>query len=86
MTSGNGLMGPIVLDVDKCIAVGQCILAAPNVFDLDDAGIVVLLESFPPESERPAVLNAITRCPADVIYLADDGQPAAAVDASQPTT
>jgi ferredoxin len=86
MTAPPGHFGPIMLDVEKCIAVGQCLLAAPNVFDLDDAGIVVLLESFPPESERPAVLNAITRCPADVIYLADDGQPAAAVDASQPTT
>jgi ferredoxin len=63
----------IVMDVDKCIAVGQCLLAAPNVFDLDDAGIVVLLDETPPESERANVLNAITRCPADVIGLAEDG-------------
>ena len=62
----------ILLDVDKCIAVGQCLLAAPKVFDLDDSGIVVLLDSMPPESERPAVLNAITRCPAAVISLAQD--------------
>jgi ferredoxin len=72
MTTGEGLMGPIMLDADKCIAVGQCVLAAPNVFDLDDAGIVVLIDPCPPESERPAVLNAITRCPADVIWLEED--------------
>jgi ferredoxin len=62
----------VVIDPDKCIAVGQCLLAAPNVFDLDDAGLVVLLDTNPPESERPAVLNAIARCPADVIALADE--------------
>jgi ferredoxin len=75
MTTGEGRMGPIMLDVDKCIAVGQCVLAAPNVFDLDDGGIVVLIDPCPPESERPAVLNAITRCPADVIWLEQDRPP-----------
>jgi len=69
MTLANGSIGPIAIDVDKCIAVGQCVLAAPNVFDVDDGGIVILLDPCPPESERPAVLNAITRCPADVISL-----------------
>ena len=62
----------ISMDVDKCIAVGQCLLAAPKVFDLDDFGLVVLLDPMPPESERSAVLNAITRCPADVIWLEED--------------
>jgi ferredoxin len=46
----------VTIDPDKCIAVGQ----------------VVLLDPHPAESERPAVLNAIARCPADVIALADE--------------
>jgi ferredoxin len=61
----------IEIDEDKCTAAGQCVLAAPNVFDQRDAdGVVVVLDWEPPESERAAVEDAIVRCPAAAIWLA----------------
>jgi ferredoxin len=63
----------IDIDDDKCTAAGQCVLAAPNVFDQRDAdGVVIVLDATPPESERVAVEDAIIRCPAAAIWLADE--------------
>jgi ferredoxin len=58
----------ISVDHDKCIASGACVLAAPEVFDQDDDGIVVVLQENPgPELEESA-LAAIRACPAAVIW------------------
>ena len=63
----------VVVDDHKCTAAGQCLLAAPNVFDQSEAnGTIVLLDPTPPESERQNVLDAIRRCPASVISLAEE--------------
>ncbi|NUT27213.1 MAG: ferredoxin, partial [Streptomyces sp.] len=34
----------VELEADKCVASGQCVLAAMEVFDQDDDGIAILLE------------------------------------------
>ena len=62
----------VVVASHKCTAAGQCLLAAPNVFDQsDENGTIVVLDDSPPESERASVLDAIQRCPASVISLAE---------------
>jgi len=53
----------------KCIGAGQCVLAAPAVFDQDDDGIVVLLDATPPASEHEAVRKAARLCPAVAIFV-----------------
>lgn len=53
----------------KCIGAGQCVLAAPAVFDQDDDGIVVLLDAAPPESQHDAVRKAARLCPAVAIFV-----------------
>jgi ferredoxin len=58
---------------DRCIGAGECIFAAPDVFDVDDGARVVLLQSDPPEALRRDVLVAARRCPALVIAVHDDG-------------
>ncbi|MFD8344104.1 ferredoxin [[Kitasatospora] papulosa] len=45
----------VTLDQDKCVASGQCVVAADDVFDQDDDGIAVLLDPTPP-SDRARVL------------------------------
>jgi ferredoxin len=46
----------VVVDQDKCIASGQCVLAAAGVFDQrDEDGIVVLLNNNPPAELHEAV-------------------------------
>lgn len=63
----------IEIDEEKCTAAGQCVLAAPNVFDQRDAdGVVIVLDERPPEAERAAVDDAIIRCPAAAIWLTDE--------------
>jgi len=60
----------ITIDEDKCCAAGQCVLAAPEVFDQrDDDGIVVLLDADPPESQYAAVRDAAAVCPAAAIAV-----------------
>jgi ferredoxin len=55
----------IILDEETCIGAGQCVLAAPDVFDQrDEDGIAVLLEENPGEDQRGAVEEAAIRCPA----------------------
>lgn len=53
----------------KCIGAGQCVLAAPAVFDQDDDGIVVLKDETPPASEHEAVRKAARLCPAVAIQV-----------------
>ena len=60
----------ISIDFDKCCGAGQCVLAAPEVFDQrDEDGIVVLLDENPPESEYGNVRQAAAVCPAAAIEV-----------------
>jgi len=61
----------ISVDSDKCIASGACVLAAPEVFDQDDDGIVVILNESPGPELQESVLAAIRACPAAVIWTDD---------------
>ena len=63
----------VTLDASKCQASGNCLLAAPDVFDLgDDSAIVTVLQERPPEEIRPAVEEAIRSCPVEALALVDD--------------
>lgn len=60
----------ISIDFDKCCGAGQCVLAAPEVFDQrDDDGIVILLNPTPPTEEEENVRQAAAVCPAAVIKV-----------------
>ncbi|GAB2838187.1 ferredoxin [Streptomyces daliensis] len=60
----------ITVEADKCCGAGQCVLAAPEVFDQrDEDGTVVVLDEAPPEETHPAVREAAQLCPAAAIAL-----------------
>lgn len=60
----------ITVDEDKCCAAGQCVLAAPEIFDQsDDDGVVILLDEAPPESEHENARTAAQLCPATAIEV-----------------
>ncbi len=60
----------IILDQEACIGAGQCVLAAPDVFDQrDEDGTAVLLTETPGEDQRAAVEDAAVRCPALAIRI-----------------
>ncbi|MVU76149.1 ferredoxin [Nocardia sp. ET3-3] len=54
----------IEIDQSKCCGGGQCVMAAPAVFDQrDEDGVVVLLDASPAEELLPEVLRAAASCP-----------------------
>lgn len=62
----------IEVDLDKCVGGGQCVLAAPDLFDQRDSdGMVVLLRTEPPEDEIDAAREAAALCPAAAIALVE---------------
>jgi ferredoxin len=60
----------ITVDYGLCEGHGQCLLAAPDVFDIPDgAEQVVVLDPDPPEAERDHVVRAAAMCPAQAIRI-----------------
>jgi ferredoxin len=59
----------VKIDRDLCIGSGECVLAAPEVFDQDDDGLVVLVADPPPSGHDDAVRSAAHACPARVISV-----------------
>ncbi|TJZ56804.1 ferredoxin [Streptomyces piniterrae] len=60
----------IVIDQDRCVGAGQCVLAAADVFDQrDEDGVVVLLDALPPQESQSQVEEAAARCPALAIEV-----------------
>ena len=54
----------IEIDRDVCVGAGMCTLTAPEVFEQDEHGHVVLLVPDPPEEQREQVEEAEGSCPA----------------------
>jgi ferredoxin len=62
----------VEIDDVKCVAAGQCVLLAPEVFDQrDEDGIVVLLDDQPAPESHPAVRESALVCPAAAIRLVE---------------
>jgi ferredoxin len=60
----------ITVEESKCCAAGQCVFAAPDVFDQrEDDGIVILLDSDPPEDQWDNARQAAAVCPAVAIEV-----------------
>ncbi|HEY4023030.1 MAG TPA: ferredoxin [Pseudonocardiaceae bacterium] len=62
----------VLIDQDKCVGSGQCVLAAPTVFDQrDEDGIAVLLTETPTEDAQDGARQAARICPALAIAVED---------------
>lgn len=60
----------VIIDQDRCVASGQCVMSAADVFDQrDEDGIVVLLNDDPPAELAADVRQAATVCPALAIRI-----------------
>jgi ferredoxin len=66
----RGTTVKVSVDQDKCIASGQCVMVAGDVFDQrDEDGIAVLLDPEPPAEQAADVRHAATVCPALAITV-----------------
>ncbi len=54
---------------DACVGAGQCALVAPDVFDQDDDGLVLLLQDAPEGADHDAAVKAARLCPARAIAV-----------------
>jgi ferredoxin len=57
----------VTADRETCVGAGQCVLAAPELFDQDDDGLVVVLRDAATEDEEQAVRDAALACPSRAI-------------------
>ena len=61
----------VEVDQPKCVASGQCVLGAPQVFDQDDEGIVQLRDATPGPELDEDVRESAAICPAAAIRLVE---------------
>ncbi|MEU6408093.1 ferredoxin [Microbispora sp. NPDC046933] len=63
----------VAADTRVCVGAGQCVLAAPDVFDQDaETGLVVVLDEAPPAPLAGAVRRAAHRCPSGAVTVRDE--------------
>lgn len=64
-------MPTVKADLSLCQGYANCVIAADDYFDIDDDGVVVLLKTDVPESERARVEEAARTCPVSALWLED---------------
>ncbi len=63
----------VEIDRDACMGSGNCLYEAPGVFDLDEDGVAVVLDSAAAAEED--VIAAARKCPTSAITIRRDGVP-----------
>lgn len=63
----------ITTNTDVCVGAGMCALTAPDIFDQDDDGLVMLLTPSPPEELREAINEAVLLCPSGALSVRQAG-------------
>ena len=58
-------------NVRICEGFANCLVAAPDLFDLDDEDKVIILQGELDETERARVEEAIRSCPVSALTIAD---------------
>ncbi|MFF4769720.1 ferredoxin [Streptomyces sp. AM 3-1-1] len=72
MSTPGGPRPRVEARTEVCVGAGQCVLAAPEVFDQDEEdGLVRLLDARPAAALLPSVREARHRCPSGAITLHD---------------
>lgn len=59
----------IDIDYEECLGYANCVIEAPEIFDVDDANKVVLLRKPNGNEELEAVRAAARMCPVRAISL-----------------
>lgn len=60
----------IDVDFDRCEGHGLCVAACPGVFQLDDDGLLLVLQAAPPAELDAQVRSAAALCPTAAITVA----------------
>jgi ferredoxin len=61
----------VVVDRDRCVGSGSCEALVPDVFEVDDDGVLALLRPEPTDDQLAAVRDAVQACPTRALTLVD---------------
>ena len=61
----------VIVDFDACMSNAQCMIWAPQVFEVREDGYLYVLDDEPPESLRAGVEQAARYCPTQAIRIED---------------
>ena len=64
-------MSRVQVDPELCVGSGACEALAPDVFEVDDDGILVVHRPEPADDELPDVREAVRACPTRALSLAE---------------
>lgn len=59
----------VLVDFDKCTGLGICESLAPEFFEVNDAGDLVLLREDITDAELQAVEEAVAGCPTEALRI-----------------
>ena len=62
----------IVVDWDKCSGLGMCEAEAPELFEVQDDGSLVVLNDSPDEDARAEAGAAVESCPTEALSIVED--------------
>ena len=62
-------MSRIEVDRERCVGSGACEALAPDVFEVDDDGVLVVHRSEPAADELSDVQDAVQACPTRALSL-----------------
>lgn len=65
-------MAVVKADFEACQGYANCVMPAPEVYDIDDEGTVVLLKEEISEEERAKVDEAVNSCPVSALSIEDE--------------
>jgi ferredoxin len=61
----------VEVDRERCAGTGGCEALAPQVFEIGEAGALVVLTPEPEEADLPDVRNAVAACPTRALSLVE---------------
>ncbi|MEV7597122.1 ferredoxin [Kitasatospora sp. NPDC089797] len=62
----------LTVDTGRCVGAGQCVLNAPEVFDQDHDGVVLVHDPAAAAADPEGVALAATLCPSAAITVHRD--------------
>lgn len=64
-------MSRVQVDRERCVASGVCESLAPDVFEIDDDGVLQVHRDEPGVDQLDEVRDAVQQCPARALALAE---------------
>ncbi len=62
-------MSRVQVDRERCVGSGTCETLAPEVFEIDDDGALLVHREEPAEDQLDGVRDAVQACPARALAL-----------------